>query len=135
VAFLTLRFKVVIDVIRIDPPSAIEARITGDAIGLAGHVVATASLDLTDAGEHRTTIRYATDVGLTGKLGGLGRPVFRDDAHREGVRRQPQKRNRTRRRHDRHEELRSGGAGDADEAVALLDPEDAGVRVLASEPR
>jgi carbon monoxide dehydrogenase subunit G len=77
VAFLTLRFKVVIDVIRMDPPSAIEARITGDAIGLTGHVVATASLDLTDAGEHRTTIRYATDVGLTGKLGGLGQPVFR----------------------------------------------------------
>jgi carbon monoxide dehydrogenase subunit G len=68
VAFLTLRFKVLIDVIRIDPPSA---------IGLAGHVVATASLDLTDAGEHRTTIRFATDVGLTGKLGGLGQPVFR----------------------------------------------------------
>ena len=77
VAFLTLRFKVVIDVIRIDPPNAIEARITGDAIGLAGHVVATASLDLIDAGERRTTIRYATDVGLTGKLGGLGQPVFR----------------------------------------------------------
>jgi hypothetical protein len=77
VAFLTLRFKVVIDVIRMDPPSAIEARITGDAIGLAGHVAATASLDLTDAGEHRTTIRYATDVGLTGKLGGFGEPVFR----------------------------------------------------------
>ena len=77
VAFLTLRFKVVIDVIRMDPPSAIEARITGDAIGLAGHVVATASLDLTDTGEQRTTIRYATDVGLTGKLGGLGQPVFR----------------------------------------------------------
>ena len=39
--------------------------------------MATASLDLTDAGEHRTTIRYAADVGLTGKLGGLGQPVFR----------------------------------------------------------
>jgi len=77
VAFLTLRFKVLIDVIRMDPPSAIEARITGDAIGLAGHVVATANLDLIDAGAHRTTIRYATDVGLTGKLGGLGQPVFR----------------------------------------------------------
>jgi len=77
VAFLTLRFKVVIDVIRMDSPSAIEASITGDAIGLSGHVVATASLDLTDAGEHGTTIRYAADVGLTGKLGGLGQPVFR----------------------------------------------------------
>ena len=77
VAFLTLSFKVIIDVVRMDPPNAIDARISGDAVGLAGHVVASASVELTEAGERRTTIRYATDVGLTGKLGGLGQPVFR----------------------------------------------------------
>ncbi len=77
VAFMTLSFKVSIDVVRMDPPKAIEARISGDAVGLAGHVVATASLELIDAGERRTTIRYSTEVGLTGKLGGLGEPVFR----------------------------------------------------------
>jgi hypothetical protein len=77
VGFMTLTFKVAIDVVRMDPPSAIEARITGDALGLAGHVVATARLQLDEADDGRTTIRYATDVGLTGKLGGLGQPVFR----------------------------------------------------------
>jgi carbon monoxide dehydrogenase subunit G len=77
VAFLTLRFNVIIDVLRIDPPNAIEAKITGDAIGLAGHVAAAARVQLVDEGTGRTTIRYATEIGLTGKLGGLGEPVFR----------------------------------------------------------
>jgi uncharacterized protein len=77
VAFLTLRFNVVIDVVRIDPPTTIEATITGDAVGLAGHVAAAASVHLADHGERSTMIRYVTDIGLTGKLGGLGQPVFR----------------------------------------------------------
>ena len=77
VAFMTLSFKVTIDVLRMQPPEALEARVTGDAIGLAGHVVATANMQLIEAGPQRTLIRYTTDVGLTGKLGGLGQPVFR----------------------------------------------------------
>ena len=77
VAFMTLSFKVIIDVVRTEPPKKIEAKITGDAVGLPGHLVATASVQLTEAAGRRTTIRYVTDVGLTGKLGGLGQPVFR----------------------------------------------------------
>ena len=77
VAFMTLSFKVIIDVLRIEPPNMIEAKITGDAVGLAGHVAATASVWLVEQGERRTMIRYVTDVGLTGRLGGLGQPVFR----------------------------------------------------------
>jgi carbon monoxide dehydrogenase subunit G len=77
VAFMTLRFKVTIDVARIEPPATLEAKITGDALGLSGHVVATARLDLAETADRRTTIRYATAVGLTGRLGGLGQPVLR----------------------------------------------------------
>lgn len=77
VAFMTLRFKVTIDVVKIVPETTLEARISGDAVGLSGHVVATASLQLAEAAERRTTIRYSTAIGLTGKLGGLGQPVFR----------------------------------------------------------
>ena len=77
VAFMTMSFKVKIDVVKLEPPSAIEAKITGDAVGLAGHVVATASLELDETVDGHTTIRYSTDVGLTGKLGGIGQPVFR----------------------------------------------------------
>jgi carbon monoxide dehydrogenase subunit G len=77
IAFMTLSFNVIVEVVRIEPPTAIEATITGDAIGLPGHVVATANVELAEAGERRTTIRYATEIALTGRLGGLGQPVFR----------------------------------------------------------
>ena len=77
VAFMTVSFNVIVDVTRIEPPAALEAKITGDARGLSGHVVATARLDLTDAGGANTIVRYATAVGLTGKLGSLGQPVLR----------------------------------------------------------
>jgi carbon monoxide dehydrogenase subunit G len=77
VAFITVSFKVVIEVVRVDPPHAIEATMTGDALGLAGHVAATAAVALSADGEQQTTIRYTTDIALTGRLGGLGQPVFR----------------------------------------------------------
>lgn len=77
VAFMTLSFKVTIDVVKIEPPVTIEARIAGDAVGLSGHVVATASVHLDETADRHTTIRYATGIGLTGRLGGLGQPVFR----------------------------------------------------------
>src|ERR1700693_4678889 len=77
VAFITLSFKVIVEIVDIEPPGAIEAKITGDAIGLAGRVVATAGLRLISAGDGRTAISYSTDVVLTGKLGGLGESVFR----------------------------------------------------------
>ena len=77
VAFITLSFQVIVEIVKIEPPDAIEAKITGDAIGLAGRVVATAGLRLGSAGDGRTAISYSTDVVLTGKLGGLGESVFR----------------------------------------------------------
>lgn len=77
VAFITLSFNVVIEIVRMEAPEALDAAITGDAIGLVGHVSATASVRLADDGAHRTTVSYTTDVALTGKLGGLGQPVFR----------------------------------------------------------
>ncbi len=77
VAFITLSFKVTVEIVKVEPPNSIEAKITGDGIGIAGRVVANAGLQLSDAGPGRTDIRYAASIGLTGKLGGLGEPVFR----------------------------------------------------------
>jgi carbon monoxide dehydrogenase subunit G len=77
VAFMTLSFKVIIDVTKIEPPATLEATITGDAVGLSGHVVATARMNLTETVDRHTTIHYSTEVGLTGKLGSLGQPVLR----------------------------------------------------------
>jgi carbon monoxide dehydrogenase subunit G len=76
IAFLTLRFNVTIEILNVDPPQAIEARISGDAVGLVGHVAATAALRLTDEGDQRTRLHHATEIALTGKLGGIGQPVF-----------------------------------------------------------
>lgn len=77
VAFIALSFNIMVEIVKIEPPDAIEAKITGDAVGLAGRVVATAGLRLASAGDGRTAISYSTDVVLTGKLGGLGESVFR----------------------------------------------------------
>jgi|SRR5436309_14525401 len=77
VAFITLSFKVIVEIVKVEPPSAIEAKITGEAIGLVGRVAANAGLQLSEAGANQTDIRYTANVGLTGKLGGLGEPVFR----------------------------------------------------------
>jgi hypothetical protein len=76
-AFITFSFKVIVEVVKIEPPRAIDAKITGEAIGLVGRVVANAGLQLSAAGPSQTDIRYTASVGLTGKLGGLGEPVFR----------------------------------------------------------
>ena len=76
-AFMTLNFQVTVEVVKVDPPRSIEAKISGKPIGFVGQLTATASLELQEAGPGRTRIRHASDVGLTGKLGGLGQPVFR----------------------------------------------------------
>ena len=77
VAFITISFNVIVQVVKVEPPSAIEANITGEAIRLVGRIAASAGLQLDEAGPGQTDIRYAASVGLTGKLGGLGEPVFR----------------------------------------------------------
>jgi uncharacterized protein len=77
VAFLTLSFKVIVEVIKIEAPGTIEAKITGEAIGLVGRVTANAALQLFEPGPGQTEIRYTSSVSLGGKLGGLGEPVFR----------------------------------------------------------
>ncbi len=77
VGFITLSFKVIVEVVKVNPPDSIAATITGEALGLVGRVTANAGLELSEAGPNQTDIRYAANVGLTGKLGGLGEPVFR----------------------------------------------------------
>ena len=77
ISFMTLSFQVRVEVVKIDAPHGIEARITGKPIGFVGQLVATAGLQIRNAGQGRTMIQHSSDVSLTGKLGGLGQPVFR----------------------------------------------------------
>ncbi|MGH9679913.1 MAG: CoxG family protein [Candidatus Acidiferrales bacterium] len=77
ISFMTLSFQVQVEIVKIDPPNSIEARVTGKPIGFVGQLVATASLKILDAGPGQAIIRHSSDIALTGKLGGLGQPVFR----------------------------------------------------------
>ena len=45
VAFITLSFKVVVELAKIESPAIIEATVTGEPMRLAGHMVAKASME------------------------------------------------------------------------------------------
>jgi carbon monoxide dehydrogenase subunit G len=77
VAFLSVKFDVVVQIVREVPNEAIDATITGNPVGLAGRLEARAGVRLADADGGATQIAYDVDLGLTGKLGGLGQPVFK----------------------------------------------------------
>jgi carbon monoxide dehydrogenase subunit G len=72
---ISLTFDVVVELTKIEPPTAIDAMVSGNAPG--GRLTATATVRLEPAGADSTTVSYTVDLGLTGKLGGLGQPVFR----------------------------------------------------------
>ncbi len=77
VSFITLNFKVIVEVTKMEPPEAIEAKIMGESVGVAGRLAASAGIRLAQTESGQTEITYTTEVGLTGKLGGLGQPVFK----------------------------------------------------------
>jgi uncharacterized protein len=77
VSFMTLNFQVIVEVVKSDPPHRIEARISGRPISFSGQLAGKAELHLAPTGDGRTIIRHSSEIGLTGKLGSLGEPVFR----------------------------------------------------------
>ena len=79
VAYIQLKFKVVVEMTRIDPPNEIEARVEGVPIGVVGRLAATSLTRLVEDGDS-TCIQYEIDASLTGKLGALGAPVMKSKA-------------------------------------------------------
>ena len=79
VAYIQLRFKVVVEMTRIDPPREIEARVEGTPVGVVGRLAATSLTRLVEDGDI-TRIEYEIDASLTGKLGALGAPVVKSKA-------------------------------------------------------
>jgi carbon monoxide dehydrogenase subunit G len=79
VAYMKFSFKVTVELTRADPPSEIEAKVEGTPLGVVGRMTATSVTTLRESGEG-TTIAYAVDAALTGKLGSLGQPVLRSKA-------------------------------------------------------
>jgi len=79
IAYMRFNFKVNVEMTRLSPPETIEAKVEGTPLGVAGRLTATASTQLTEAGD-QTNIRYSIDATLTGKLGSIGEPVLRAKA-------------------------------------------------------
>jgi len=79
VAYMKFSFKVTVELTRADPPNAIEAKVDGTPLGVVARMTATTSTTLREEGAG-TTIAYAVDAVLTGKLGSLGQPVLRAKA-------------------------------------------------------
>lgn len=79
VAYLRFKFKVVVELSRIEPPEVIEARIEGTPLGVVGRLAATSVTRFSEE-DGRTRIAYVIDTALTGKLGALGQPVLKAKA-------------------------------------------------------
>jgi uncharacterized protein len=79
VAYLRFRFKVVVELARIDAPNEIEARIEGTPLGVVGRLTATSVTRFSEEAGG-TRIAYVIDTALTGKLGALGQPVLKAKA-------------------------------------------------------
>ena len=79
VAYIQLKFKVVVEMTRIDAPSEIEAKVEGVPLGVVGRLAATSLTRLTEEGDV-TRIQYEVDASLTGKLGAIGSPVVKSKA-------------------------------------------------------
>ena len=79
VAYLQFKFKVVVELTRIEPPREIEARIEGTPLGVVGRLTATSRTTLTEEPDG-TLVHYEMETALTGKLGGIGQPVLKSKA-------------------------------------------------------
>lgn len=79
VAYIQFKFKVVIEMTRIDAPHEIEAKVEGVPLGVVGRLAATSVTRLIEEGDS-TRIQYSIAASLTGKLGALGQPVMKAKA-------------------------------------------------------
>ena len=74
-AYVRFKFQVAVEILRIEAPRAIEARLEGRPLGIVGRLTVISLTTLEEAGAD-TRLRYATDMTLAGKLGSIGQSVF-----------------------------------------------------------
>lgn len=79
VAYLKFRFKVTVEITKIQEPDEIEAKVEGTPLGVVGRLTATSRTKLTAEGD-KTKVDYSVEAALTGKLGSLGQPVLKSKA-------------------------------------------------------
>ncbi len=78
-AYMKFRFNVTVEIIRIEPPGEIEAKIEGTPLGIVGRLTATSRTTLRKAGDE-TKVVYLVESTIAGKLGSIGQPVLRAKA-------------------------------------------------------
>ena len=76
IAYLKFKFDVAVEVLRMDPPNEIEAKIEGTPTGVVGRLSARSLARMAEE-NGTTTVSYEIEAALTGKLGSLGQPVLR----------------------------------------------------------
>lgn len=79
VAYIKFRFNVEVEVVRMEAPALIEARVTGAPIGIVGRFTSSSITELHEEGDE-TIIAYEIDASLAGKLGSIGQPVVKSKA-------------------------------------------------------
>lgn len=79
IAYIRFKFAIAVEIVERVAPARIVARSEGTPMGMVGRLTATSSAELSEAGD-TTTVAYAIEVALTGKLGSLGQPVLRSKA-------------------------------------------------------
>jgi len=79
VAYLQFKFRITVELTRVEPPREIEARIEGTPLGVVGRLTATSRTRLSEE-PGGTLVEYEIDTALTGKLGGIGQPVLKSKA-------------------------------------------------------
>jgi carbon monoxide dehydrogenase subunit G len=131
VAFMKFSFKVSVEGRKISPPDRIEAKIEGTPIGVVGRFNAISTTDLSEAGDE-TLVKYLHRRQITGKLGSMGQPVLKSKAKEmeKGFRREDARGLRGRRWSRRMTPFELAEPTTLQEALQLLDPDDASVRPL-----
>jgi carbon monoxide dehydrogenase subunit G len=79
VAYIKLKFAVAVEIIELDEPVRVVARVEGTPMGMVGRLTATSAANLEEQ-DGGTAVNYELDVALTGKLGSLGQPVLKSKA-------------------------------------------------------
>jgi len=79
IAYLRFKFKIAVDVLAMERPSRIAAKIEGTPLGVVGRLSATTETTLTEVGDE-TQINYSVEANIAGKLGSMGQPVLRSKA-------------------------------------------------------
>ncbi len=74
---ITVKFDVTVELTNVVPPESLDATVGGNAPALGGRLNATAQLRLAAIDAAQTKVTYSVELGLSGRLGGIGQPVFR----------------------------------------------------------